>query len=56
MAKNDKPDLQKGKKELQGIRSEIKEKKKGLAAAGKKEKGLLSEIERIEKRLDALEA
>ena len=56
LAKNDKPDLQKGKKELQGIRSEIKEKKKGLAAAGKKEKGLLSEIERIEKRLDALEA
>lgn len=49
-------DLQKGRKELQGIRTEIREKKKGLAEVGKKEKGLLTEIERINKRLNGLEA
>lgn len=56
LAESDKPSLQKSKKELQGIRIEIKEKKKGLAAAGKKEKNLLTEIRRIAKKLDALEA
>lgn len=55
-AESDNPQLQKGKQELQGIRTEIKDKKKGLAKAGKKEKGLLAEIERIGKRLYALEA
>jgi septal ring factor EnvC (AmiA/AmiB activator) len=48
--------LKEGKKELQGIRIEIKQKKKGLAAAGKKEKNLLTEIRRIAKKLNALEA
>jgi septal ring factor EnvC (AmiA/AmiB activator) len=56
LAESDNPDLQKGKKDLQGIRKEIREKKKGLAEAGKKEKGLLAEIERIGRRLHALEA
>jgi len=56
LAESDKPSLQKSKKELQGIRIEIKQKKKGLAAAGKKEKNLLTEIRRIAKKLDALEA
>ncbi|MEK6725315.1 MAG: peptidoglycan DD-metalloendopeptidase family protein [Deltaproteobacteria bacterium] len=56
MAESDNTQLKEGKKELQGIRIEIKEKKKGLAAAGKKEKNLLTEIRRIAKKLDALEA
>ncbi|MBF8250755.1 MAG: zinc metalloendopeptidase M23 protein [Deltaproteobacteria bacterium] len=56
LAESDNTQLKEGKKELQGIRIEIKEKKKGLAAAGKKEKNLLTEIRRIAKKLDALEA
>lgn len=56
LAEGDNTQLKEGKKELQGIRIEIKEKKKGLAAAGKKEKNLLTEIRRIAKKLDALEA
>ncbi len=55
-AESENPDLQKGKKELQGLRTEIKEKKKGLAEAGKKEKGLISEIEKINRKVDSLEA
>ena len=56
LAESDNTQLKEGKKELQGIRIEIKQKKKGLAAAGKKEKNLLTEIRRIAKKLDALEA
>lgn len=54
LAENGTPDLQKGKKELQGIRTEIREKKKDIAEAGKKEKGLLTEIEKINKKLNTL--
>lgn len=54
LAANENPDLQKGKKELQGIHTEIKEKKKDIAKAGKKEKGLLTEIEKINKKLKTL--
>ncbi|MBI4745844.1 MAG: peptidoglycan DD-metalloendopeptidase family protein [Deltaproteobacteria bacterium] len=56
LAESDNTQLKEGKKELQGIRIEIKEKKKGLATAGKKEKNLLTEIRGIAKKLDALEA
>src|SRR4030066_1857947 len=56
LAESDNTQLKEGKKELQGIRIEIKQKKKGVAAAGKKEKNLLTEIRRIAKKLDALEA
>lgn len=56
LAESGNTQLKEGKKELQGIRIEIKQKKKGLAAAGKKEKNLLTEIRRIAKKLDALEA
>ena len=54
LAANENPDLQKGKKELQGCRTEIKGKKKDIAKAGKKEKGLLTEIGKINKKLNTL--
>lgn len=54
-ALNKPSDLQKGKEELQGIRTEIKEKKKGLVKAGKKEERLLTEIKEIDERLKKLE-
>lgn len=56
LAEDDSPQLEKGKKELQDIRIEINEKKKGLADAGKKEKGILAEIEKIDRRLHAMES
>lgn len=56
MAENDASDMEKGKKELQDIRTEINEKKKELADAGKKEKGILADIEKIDRKLRALES
>lgn len=55
-AGNEPTDLQKGKKELQGLHSEIQEKKKELAEVGKKEQGILTEIEKINKKLASLGA
>lgn len=56
LAESDASDMEKGKKELQDIRIEIDEKKKGLAEAGKKEKGILADIEKIDGKLRALES
>lgn len=56
LAEDDAPQLEKGKKELHDIRIEINEKKKGLAEAGRKEKGILTEIEKIDRKLRALES
>lgn len=56
LAEEGSPQLEKGKKELQDIRTEISEKRKGLAEAGKKEKGILAEIEKIDRGLHALES